>query len=106
MKSFFSAVFCCIIALLIPSCNLISGFQDVIKKSDAASTAIYQELDSRPEIFLKITNGVSTEVNVQFDELVNKDITVAELEEMVKNSVEESMDGLPKTLLVTIKVDD
>ncbi len=104
MKSFSLAKFGCIIILFLSGCSLVRDFQDMIKQSDAASAMIDRELGSRPKIGWNVTNGILTEVNVQFDELADKDITIAELERTVKDSVEESMNGSPEILLVTIKI--
>ncbi len=90
MKLLASTILYFIMLLALPGCQVIETFQEFIKQSEAASTAIENQIGSRPLIGWNMENGRLTEVNVYFDNLVDKDITVAQIEQVVNTAIREA----------------
>ncbi len=104
MKLRTSTILCSIMLLALPGCGIVETFQEMSNKTEAVCTAIENEIGSRPVIGWHIENGILTEVNVYFDDLADEDITLAEIKQAIRGSVNSCMEDRPKKLLVTINV--
>ena len=95
-----------VLLLTLPACGVVETFQEMGKQTEAACTAIENEIGSRPVIRWNIENGTLSEVNVYFNDLASEDMTVAEIKQAVRKSIDSCMDDQPQSLLVTIDVSD
>ncbi len=104
MKLSASTIFLSIMLLTLPGCGIVETFQDMSNQTEEVCTAIEHEIGNRPMIGWHIENGVLNEVNVYFDNLTDENITLAEIKQVVKASVDNCLDKQPKKLLITINV--
>ncbi len=86
--------------------TFVETFQDMSNETEEVCTAIENEIGSRPVMGWHIENGILTEVNVYFDNLADENITVAEIKQAVRGSVDTCMEKRPKKVLITINVTD
>ena len=106
MKLSASRIFFSIMLVALPGCGIVETFQDMSNQTEEVCTAIEHEIGNRPMIGWHIENGVLNEVNVYFDNLADENITLAEIKEVVKDSIDNCMEKQPKKLLITINVTD
>ncbi len=110
MKLSASKILVSMMLLALSGCGIVEtfveAFQEMSNQTEEVCTAIEHEIGSRPMIGWQIQNGVLSEVNVYFDNLADENITLAEIKEVVKDSIDNCMEKQPKKLLITINVTD
>ena len=106
MKSYISIILYSIVLLTLPACEVVEKLQKFSKESEAVENQIEARIGSKPKVGVKIKNDTLTEINVYFDNLENKNTTIAKIEQVVRSSVDRHIDKQPKRLLIVINAND
>ena len=101
----YPSILCLVFLLALPACGIVEKLIDMSEQAEATCTAIENEIGSRPVIDWSIENGIS-KVNVYFDDLASEDVTVSEIKQVVRESIDNCMDDKPHNLLVIIDMND
>jgi hypothetical protein len=105
MKLLISTIFYSILLIALPACGITESFQEMSEQTKVASAVIENEIGNRPFIGWTINNGNLTEINIYFKDL-DEDLTISEIKQVVRSSVDNHIENKPKSLLVTINISD
>lgn len=90
-----------LLLFVLPSCAMVKMIQQSLEQTSAIGTTVEKKMGVYPSISYNNNNGV-TEITVYFEQLPNSKITVLELQNLVQESVAESMEQKPQKLYITI----
>jgi hypothetical protein len=91
-------------AVLLASCGVAETITEMNEQASRTADELEGSLGTRPHIGWNVNNGTLTYVNVYFENIDDRSVSVAELSDQVKTAVAETIEQTPAELVVSVAI--